>query len=82
MTDLGPGIAAILKVCLDLPRSRDSEIREHADRLLASIEAGESPESLRMQVAKIQMALGDAINDPACQDVVAQVCALAAKHSS
>ena len=81
MADLKSGIAVILKVCLELPRSRETEIQEHAARLLASIKAGDSIDALRMQVAKIQMALGDPINDAACREAVAHTRALVAKNS-
>ena len=82
MTDFGSGIAEILKVCLELPRSRETEIREHAARLLASIKAGDPPEALRMQVAKIQKSLGDAINDAACREAVVHARAFLAKTST
>ncbi len=82
MADLRQGIVLILKECLDLPRSGVTEIREHAQRFLVSIEAGDSPDALRMQVARIQMAFGDVVNDAACRHVVARARALVAKNSN
>ena len=82
MADLKQGIVLILKKCLDLPRGGLTEIQEHGQRFLASIEAGDSPDALRMQVARIQMALGDVVNDTACRDVVARARALVPKNSN
>ncbi len=45
MADLRQRIVLILKECLDLPRSEVTEIQEHAQRFLASIEAGDSPDA-------------------------------------
>jgi hypothetical protein len=63
MADLRQGIVIILRECLDLPRNGVTEIQEHAQRFLASIKAGDSPDALRMQAARIQMALGDVVDD-------------------
>jgi hypothetical protein len=82
MADLRQGIVLILKECLDLPRSEVIEIQEHARRLLVSIEAGDSPDALRIKVARIQMALGDVVNDASCRDVVARARAVVAKNSN
>lgn len=82
MADLRQGVVIILRECLDLPRNRVTEIQKHAGHFLASIKAGDSPDALRMQVAKIQMALGDVVNDVACRGVVARACALVAKNSN
>ena len=82
MTDLRQGIVIILGECLDLPRNRVTEIQEHAGHFLASIKAGASTDALRMQVAKIQMTLGDVVNHVACRGVVARACALVAKKSN
>ena len=82
MADLRQGIVIILRECLDLPRNGVTEIQEHAQRFLASIKAGDSPDTLRMQAARIQMALGDVVDDAACRDVVARPRALVAKNSN
>ena len=82
MADLRQGIVIILRECLDLPRDRVTEIQEHAARLLASIKTGQTPDALRMHVAKIQMALGDVVNDVACGGVVARARALVANNSN
>jgi hypothetical protein len=82
MADLRQGIVIIFRECLDLPRNGVTEIQEHAQRFLASIRAGDSSDALRMQVAGIQMALGNVANDAACRDVVARARSLVAKKSN
>ena len=82
MADLRRGIVIILREYLDLPRNGVTEIQEHAQRFRASIKAGDSPDALRMQAARIQMALGDVVDDAACGDVGARARALAKNASS
>jgi hypothetical protein len=72
----------ILRLCLEIPRARESGILPYAVRLQTSIRAGESPEALRMQVAKIQMALGGVVNDAICREAVKRASKLVAINSN
>ncbi len=74
------GIVLILRSGLDhiqLSRSiSDDDLRPHATLLFKRIRADESEPVLRKTVADIQAALGLAVNDHICRDVVSRVSAL------
>ena len=82
MSDLSQRLSAFLTECLRLPHSRESEIQNHADRILASIKAGASTDALRKQVAKIQLALANVVKDADCGNAVMRARALVARDSN
>jgi hypothetical protein len=78
--ELIQAVVVILRGGLDhmqLSRSiPDDDLRPHATLLFKRIRADESEPMLRKTVADIQAALGLAVNDHRCRDVVSRASAL------
>ena len=79
MTDPRQSMFLVLRDCLSVPRSKEHEIQGHADHLLGSVAAGDSPDALRKLVAAVQTAFGDVVNDTTCDYVVTRLLGLAGK---
>jgi hypothetical protein len=74
------GIVVILKDCFGL--SAGANLGSHAEKLLVSIQAGESEMVLRMQVGKIERQYLRIVTDDTCKEVVERVRKLVSKNSN
>ena len=76
------GIAIILRECFELSQTEDAALDGYAERLLASIKAGESELALRMQVGDAQRQLDGIVNNSTCKEVIERACKLMAENSN